>query len=148
MRYRHPFGMGNFLVVHVRDARLGGFVTKRLVFPRKVIAAAIKRANGYCEKCGAALKKGRQEVDHILAKGLGGQPVLANAMVLCKPCHTVKTADDVRMMRKADRARDKASGAKKSKRPMGGKKESGRSTATPEKLAGLPPSNLARRIQQ
>ena len=82
-------------------------------FPRKVKAAAIARAAGKCEKCTAALKPGEAEVDHILPDILGGEPVLANARVLCRVCHAEKTADDIRRTRKADRARDKASGAVK-----------------------------------
>ena len=84
-------------------------------FPRKVKAAAIARANGHCERCKAALKKGEAEVDHILEDALGGEPVLANAQVLCRVCHKAKTAERVRMIRKADRQRDKDSGAMKSR---------------------------------
>lgn len=83
-------------------------------FNRKVRAAAIARANGHCERCKAALKPGEAEVDHILPDALGGQPVLANAMVLCRQCHRGpegKTTQDVRRIRKADRQRDKATGA-------------------------------------
>jgi 5-methylcytosine-specific restriction protein A len=83
----------------------------RREFPRKVKAAAIARAAGCCEKCRAVLKKGEAEVDHILEDALGGEPVLANAQVLCSPCHKEKTADRIAKIRKADRARDKASGA-------------------------------------
>lgn len=83
----------------------------RREFPRKIRAAAIARAAGRCEKCRAALKKGEAEVDHILPDVLGGEPILANAMVLCTACHAEKTAADVRRARKADRQRDKASGA-------------------------------------
>lgn len=83
----------------------------RREFPRKVKAAAIARANGHCERCKAALKKGEAEVDHILEDALGGEPVLANAQVLCRVCHTAKTAERVRMIRKADRQRDKDTGA-------------------------------------
>ena len=87
----------------------------RQEFPRKIKAAAIERAKGRCEKCKAALKQGEAEVDHILEDALGGQPVLANAQVLCRPCHAAKTAERVRGMRKAERARDKSSGAIKPK---------------------------------
>jgi 5-methylcytosine-specific restriction endonuclease McrA len=83
----------------------------RREFPRKVKAAAIKRAAGHCERCKAVLKSGEADVDHVLEDALGGEPVLANAQVLCKPCHKEKTADRVRKIRKADRSRDKASGA-------------------------------------
>lgn len=80
-------------------------------FPRKVKAAAIARAAGCCEKCTAVLKPREGEVDHILPDILGGEPVLANAQVLCKICHTKKSGDDIRRTRKADKQRDKASGA-------------------------------------
>lgn len=83
----------------------------RREFPRKVRQAALNRANGHCEKCKAVLKRREGEVDHILPDILGGEPVLANAQILCRVCHAEKTADDIRRTRKADRARDKASGA-------------------------------------
>lgn len=80
-------------------------------FPRKVKAAAHARAAGKCERCKAVLKPREGEVDHILPDILGGGPVLANAQVLCRPCHAEKSAADIQRTRKADRARDKASGA-------------------------------------
>lgn len=83
----------------------------RREFPRKIKAAAIDRAAGHCERCKAVLKAGGAEVDHILEDALGGEPVLANAQVLCAPCHKEKTADRIAKIRKADRQRDKASGA-------------------------------------
>jgi 5-methylcytosine-specific restriction endonuclease McrA len=94
----------------------------RLEFPRKVKAAAFSRAAGRCEKCSAALKTGEGEVDHVLPCELGGEPVLANAQVLCTPCHKEKTATDIRSMRKAERQRDKRSGAIK---PKGNLKSAG-----------------------
>ena len=87
--------------------------TARRDFPRKIKAAAIKRAAGKCDKCSAVLKPREGEVDHILPDILGGEPVLANAQVLCRVCHVEKTADDIRRTRKADRSGDKASGAVK-----------------------------------
>jgi 5-methylcytosine-specific restriction protein A len=83
----------------------------RREFPRKVKKAAIDRAAGHCERCKAVLKPREGQVDHILEDALGGEPVLANAQVLCKPCHTEKTAGRVREIRKADRSRDKSTGA-------------------------------------
>ena len=83
----------------------------RKEFSRKVRQAAIERAAGHCEKCRAVLKTGEAEVDHILPDVLGGEPILANAQVLCRVCHVEKSADDIRRARKADRQRDKASGA-------------------------------------
>lgn len=84
-------------------------------FPRKVKAAAIARAAGHCEKCRAVLKPGEGEVDHILPDILGGEPTLTNAQVLCRVCHAEKTATDIRRTRKADRQRDRHSGALKPK---------------------------------
>lgn len=83
----------------------------RREFSRKVKAAAIARAAGHCEKCKAALKPREAEVDHILPDALGGEPILANAQVLCAICHAEKTSNDIRRTRKADRQRDKESGA-------------------------------------
>lgn len=87
---------------------------KRLEFPRKIKAAAYARSQGKCEACRVPFKAGA-EYDHVLPAALGGEPTLANCRALCQACHTEKTADDVRRIRKADRQRDRASGAKQSK---------------------------------
>ena len=87
----------------------------RREFPRKVKQAALASAAGKCEKCTAVLKLREGEVDHILPDILGGEPVLSNAQVLCRVCHAEKSADDIQRARKADRARDKASGAMRAK---------------------------------
>ena len=127
----------------------------RSEFPRKIRLAAIKRADGKCEKCGANLKAGKAEVDHVLPDILGGEPTLANAQVLCGPCHKEKTAADVRRTRKADRQRDKNNGAWKPP----AKKMQGRSftkTDKPRKIdkkaieaAALPRTGgLARQYQE
>jgi 5-methylcytosine-specific restriction protein A len=80
-------------------------------FSRKVQAEANARAAGKCESCRANLKVGESEYDHILPDDLGGAATLANCQVLCRACHKSKTGHDVRRMRKADRQRDKATGA-------------------------------------
>lgn len=83
----------------------------RVEFSRKTRRAIIDRAAGRCEKCRAALKTGEGEVDHILPCSLGGEATVANGRLLCRVCHVEKTADDIRRTRKADRQRDRASGA-------------------------------------
>lgn len=95
----------------------------RREFSRKVRRQALDRAAGKCENkaCGAVLKTREGEVDHILPCELGGEPTLANAQVLCKTCHKAKTGDDVRRIRKSDRARDKASGAIRPKQSIPGR---------------------------
>lgn len=93
-------------------------MTTRREFSRKVRAQVFARANGCCEGCGARLKVGEGEVDHILPCELGGEPALDNARLLCRPCHAAKTGDDIRRIRKADRQRDKHTGAYVRPRPM------------------------------
>jgi 5-methylcytosine-specific restriction enzyme A len=83
----------------------------RKEFTRKTKAKGFERSNGLCEKCSAKLKVGEAEFDHVLPCALGGDNSLDNLEVLCRSCHKDKTADDVRGIRKADRIRDKRSGA-------------------------------------
>lgn len=84
----------------------------RKEFSKKVRREIIDRAAGKCEACGAILKKGEGEVDHILPCALGGLPVAANGRLVCKVCHKEKTAKDVGQIRKADRQRDAHIGAR------------------------------------
>jgi 5-methylcytosine-specific restriction protein A len=98
----------------------------RTEFPRKVRAEAFARAAGCCETCGARLKVGEGEVDHIIPDQLGGSATIDNARVLCVPCHKAKSAVDIRQIRKSDRQRDKHTGAFKPRgRPMPGSRASG-----------------------
>lgn len=82
-------------------------------FTRKIINAAKERANGRCENrmCGAVLKTGEGEADHILPVELGGESALINCQILCRVCHQAKTKKDIGRIRKSDRQRDKMSGA-------------------------------------
>lgn len=116
-------------------------------FPRKVKQAAIERAAGHCDKCKAVLKPHEGEVDHILPDILGGKPVLANAQVLCRICHTEKTGNDIRRTRKGDRQRDKHTGAIRPKGNLRGPSFA-KSQKTPRidksALPDLPPPRLMR----
>jgi 5-methylcytosine-specific restriction endonuclease McrA len=85
-------------------------------FSRKVKAEIVARAAGKCERCGAVLKKGEGHCDHILPDILGGPNKAANGQLLCVPCHKTKSDDDIRRVRKADRQRDKATGAGRTKK--------------------------------
>lgn len=87
----------------------------RMEFNRKTRRLIIDRAAGKCEACEAILKAGEGEVDHILPDALGGKPEAANGRLICRVCHVAKTAVDIARIRKADRQRDKASGAVRSK---------------------------------
>lgn len=118
-------------------------MSKRKEFSRKVRREAIERAAGRCENkaCGATLKPGEAEVDHILPLEMGGESVIANAQVLCRPCHKTKTAKDVRNIRKSDRARDKATGAIK---PKGEIRSRGFDRKERKPKQELPPKQLFR----
>jgi len=99
-------------------------------FTRKQRAEMALRAKGCCQLCGMRLKAGEGDADHILPVELGGESDLANGQWICKPCHKAKTAKDVGMMRKAERQRDRHSGAI---RPAGNIKSAGFPPRQPQK---------------
>ena len=107
----------------------------RKEFPRKVKAAAHLRAAGKCEGCGAKLKAGEGEVDHKKEAGDDGEATLENAQVLCRICHAEKTAAYVKRRRKAERVRDKATGALTSKTKL---QSRGFTPAPPQQRARKP----------
>jgi 5-methylcytosine-specific restriction protein A len=98
----------------------------RREFSRKTRAEVALRAGGCCEACGAKLKVGEGEYDHILPDQLGGEPTAENCSLVCRVCHRAKTANDVGRIRKGDRQRDRHTGAMKSRsRPIPGSRASG-----------------------
>jgi 5-methylcytosine-specific restriction protein A len=105
-------------------------------FTRKQRAQLALRANGCCELCGMKLKAGEGQADHILAVELGGESTIENGRWICHPCHKPKTADDIRRIRKADRQRDRHTGAMpKSKTPI---RSRGFPKAPPQRRASTP----------
>lgn len=85
----------------------------RKEFSRKTRAEVFLRAKGMCEKCGAKLKTGEGEYDHIVPAFLGGDNTVDNAALLCVPCHRgvgAKTADDQRIIAKVKRLKAKHDG--------------------------------------
>lgn len=84
---------------------------QRREFSRKTKAKAFERAGGNCEVCGSRLSVGKFRYDHILPDVLGGEPTLENCKVQCLACDAPKTAADIARIRKADRQRDKHTGA-------------------------------------
>lgn len=117
-------------------------MTNRQEFNRKTRKHIIDRANGKCEVCKAVLKTGEGEVDHILPCALGGDNSPANGRLLCKVCHKSKTKSDVRSTRKADRQRDKESGAVKSKGKLQSRGFAKTQKASRSGKASLPPRQL------
>ncbi len=93
----------------------------RREFSRRLKAEIIMRStNGdglvCCEGCGLVLGKKAYEIDHTIPEALvmdkGAKLKASDGKLLGKACcHTPKTADDIRRIRKADRQRDKHTGA-------------------------------------
>ena len=86
-------------------------------FGRTVKRDALKRSKWHCEKCTAPLSSGKFEFDHITPANDGGEASLENCRVLCVNCHKGVTKIYVRELRKAERIRDKHSGALRSSSP-------------------------------
>jgi 5-methylcytosine-specific restriction protein A len=84
----------------------------RQEFSKRTKRDAFVRADGHCEApgCGAKLTLGKFAYDHINPDGLTGEPTLENCMVLCTPCHTVKTRQDVKNIAQAKRREDATRG--------------------------------------
>lgn len=103
---------------------------QRREFPQSVRKAAFARCcrNGtmpgipQCERagCGAVLRSGNIEYEHLDPDGLGGEPVLANCGVWCAvPCSSKKThTEDNPRMRKADSVLKRAYGLQPAKQPI------------------------------
>ena len=63
-------------------------------------AKLLKKQNGRCKHCKIHFKDGnRWEVDHILAKALGGADSYNNLQLLHKYCHDIKTAQDMELIK-------------------------------------------------
>lgn len=86
----------------------------RREFPRSVRVAVIKRCTRdgvvYCEGCGLPAR--RFQIDHINPDGLTGEPVLANAQLICEACFGVKNPQDAKAIAKAKRREAAHIGAK------------------------------------
>lgn len=112
-------------------------MSARREFSRRQRAAIILRATNKdglvcCEGCGLVLGKKPYEIDHTVAEALimdKSIPLtIDDGRLLGKACchRGGKTADDIRMIRKADRQRDHSTGAfKPTHRPIPGSRLSG-----------------------
>lgn len=99
---------------------------ERIEFPHAVRKAALKRANGCCEKCGTPFSDANPpEHDHRTEAWEGGDASLENCIVLGKKCcHQPKTASNTRRRKKADRQSREGHWLKKSKKKMDGSRDS------------------------
>ena len=88
---------------------------KRDEFSAKTKDLAARRANGRCECCYLPFGGARPEFDHVLPAADGGKATLSNCQVLCRNCHNEKSKLDIGRIRKGNRQRRAASGAKRLK---------------------------------
>ena len=91
----------------------------RKEFPKSVKVASIKANTRdsvvYCEGCGLPAR--RFHFDHRNPDGLTGQPTLDNCQLLCEPCHSDKTKQDVADIAKAKRREAKHLGVRMRRAP-------------------------------
>lgn len=82
----------------------------RREFSKATKVAVIKRSTVdgvvYCESCKAQAK--RWQIDHVNPDGMGGEPTIENAELICEPCYSIKNPKDTRDIARAKRreARD------------------------------------------
>ncbi len=97
----------------------------RREFTKAVKLGAWQRAQGNCERCTVKIIGGA-EYHHDKEDTFGGEPVLENCVVLCKPCHRGITGERAKVVAKSNRVRNKFLGIKtKKSRPIPGSKASG-----------------------
>lgn len=99
-------------------------MSKRKNFSEAILNARFKHCGARCEwvdektgiRCEVALKPGHGRNwhgDHDKADALGGLPTFENCRCLCHYHHGLKTKQDVKRIRKADRQASAVSGARK-----------------------------------
>jgi 5-methylcytosine-specific restriction protein A len=99
-------------------------MAKRKNFSEAILNARFKHAGGVCEwideetklRCAIVLKPGHGKNwhgDHDTPDALGGQPTFENCRCLCIYHHGLKTKEDVKRIRKADRQASAVTGATK-----------------------------------
>jgi 5-methylcytosine-specific restriction protein A len=82
--------------------------------PDRVKNRVFEKFEGYCPKCSRELRAGQWQCDHVIPLILGGLHAESNLQPLCTtPCHSEKTALDVKLKAKVARVRKKHIGIKK-----------------------------------
>lgn len=97
--------------------------------------------NGICNECGCDVGNSF-DVDHIIPLETGGKDDESNFQLLCKPCHKLKTKQDVKIISKVRSVRQKHEGAKVPKQSI---KSAGFQKPTKAKNRAILPT-LPRRI--
>jgi 5-methylcytosine-specific restriction endonuclease McrA len=92
----------------------------RAEFPKKVREQGWERCydkeedDGRCEDCGQLFAKRTPEYHHIIAAALGGLGILDNLLVLCPPCHRIRTKVENVPIFKAKATEEKRKGIRRS----------------------------------
>jgi len=84
-----------------RDPLFPKLEYKRISFTKKQREAVFARTNGICVKEGC--NRPAEEVNHIVALAMGGEHTPENWEGLCKVHHKIETADQIKIIRRADR---------------------------------------------
>lgn len=71
-------------------------------FPASVKRAVAERSGGTCEWGWGGCSEPACEVDHIIPDAIGGKPTVENAMHLCAQHHQAKSAQEAKMIARAD----------------------------------------------
>lgn len=101
--------------------------------PPRVHVRLFIACGGACAICGVKITPAiGSETDHITALINGGENRESNLQIVCKPCHKLKTKQDVAIKAKSARIRAKHLGVKRSSRPLPG----GKATAWKQKIGG------------
>ena len=87
---------------------------------KRDLAVLFLKQDGKC-KCGVKLEAGNYNIDHNIALVFGGTDTLGNKVLLCIPCHRIKTfgslatsaGSDLHMAAKVRRLNKKKSERKK-----------------------------------
>lgn len=58
---------------------------------RRLRREVVARDGNHCSRCGESGERRPLQLDHIVPVAEGGTDTLANARLLCTPCHTPKT---------------------------------------------------------
>lgn len=110
--------------------------TPDTAIPDRVKARVFARFEGYCPKCSRELRAGHWECDHIIPLILGGKHAESNLQPLCTvPCHSAKTALDVKLKAKVARVQKRHLGIARLRQKI---RSAGFRKAPPQRRASTP----------
>ena len=101
------------------------YAPKRKSISKKTRALVFEKDQGLCYLCNKPITDGLFDVDHEIARELGGADDISNYRPAHKHCHKAKTKEDVRLIAKGNRIIRKADPLtrKASRKPIPSPKE-------------------------